>query len=111
MYREYSFENVSDTFKIISTDTSKGGRSLEVEGTLREPCNYCASPFCAFDCDESSSMPDPEEDQARHDRNNAFLGIESLLVALVSRGVDLGHSYFRYAVEDAIDRVKRKLKT
>lgn len=109
----FSFENVSEDFRIVITDkTSEQSavRTVEIEGSLREPCAYCGTKACNYNCDESSSLPNQKEDEARERYNNAMLGIESLLLTMAAAGVDLGHRAYRNAVEVAIERCMRKVK-
>lgn len=88
-----------------------GGCSIESD-LEREVCKHCGASDCCYSCDlslidlqqgKSERRDDRDDVEGRIRYNGCLDGIEALVLALASAGVDVTTPQFLEAVETAID--------
>lgn len=99
------------------------GVNLRLQGTgvirseLKSDCPHCSKPYCFFDCDESNaegkraailaeSQESDMEARKRLEKNRAYDGIESLILAAACEGIDVECPAFLAAIELAVEAVE-----
>ena len=83
-------------------EVKDGGASLK--GTLKDACPDCDQTDCYDGCENDFTSPMTTKDiDSRIAYNNVMDGIESLLLALATQGVNIALKEFKTAIQTAQD--------
>ena len=86
--------------------------ALAIRSELQTDCPHCSKPDCFFDCDESQHEDSQEtevEARERLEKNRAYDGIETMLLALAGIGINLDTPAYKQAIEDAVGSVENNI--
>jgi hypothetical protein len=93
---------------VILIDTDGRGNTDLKSSNVKKACPYCNQIECYANCDQSTyddSLEDEDEMNSRMNFNQCVDGVESLLLAMVSNGVQID-SKVELAVNDALEGIE-----
>lgn len=79
-----------------------------IRSSLKEGCPCCDQTSCFFDCDGSQMDDSPEsevEARQRIEKNRAYDGIESLILAHACTGMNIETPAYLQGIEEAVEAV------
>lgn len=83
-----------------------------IRSSLKEGCPECGKTDCFFDCDGSQMDDSPESEvQARKriEKNRAYDGIESLILAHACTGMNIETPAYLQGIEEAVEAVENHI--
>lgn len=91
---------------------NEDGKAVGIESDFKVNCPNCDTPDCYYDCDQSKSDCSLETDEQLANRaryNGCIDGIESLTLALYSKGFVVNGPSYREALLEALEAIENNL--